>query len=160
MGPPSTNTMASASTSLLSAQHERLILELLPFKDATKFHEWLQSVFVRGAWIEFWQAFLSKAPTSLPEPDKTKIAQSAKDAINSRSQKFMLYHPDKTDWTIEDHHVRFMVTMIQDNMLRNLWSESEWKKKAIDIAKAAYEVLSFLKSTFYMSEQDPPGYSQ
>lgn len=163
MGPPPRTPsapVAGASTSHLSAQHERLILELLPFKEPAKFQEWLQSVFVRGAWIEFWQDFLSKAPASLGEPDKAKMAQSAKDAINSRSQKFMLYHPDKTDWTYEDHHVRFMVTLIQDNMLRSLWSESEWKKKAIEIAKAVYEVLCFLKATTYMAEQGPPSYSQ
>ncbi|UNI13683.1 hypothetical protein JDV02_000405 [Purpureocillium takamizusanense] len=154
------------STSFLSAQHERLILELLPFKDSAKFQEWLNSDWVRGSWLEFHADFLGKTartgPSSAaaPEPDKGRAAQAAKDAINSRSQKYLVYHPNKTGWTAEDHHVRFIVTVIQDNMLRSLWSESEWKKKAIDIAKAVFEVLCFLKATFYVVDQHPPSYSQ
>jgi hypothetical protein len=42
-------------------------------------------------------------------------------------------------------------------MLRSLWSESEWKKKAIDIAKAVFEVLCFLKASFYVIDQHPLG---
>ncbi|KAL3965178.1 hypothetical protein ACCO45_002182 [Purpureocillium lilacinum] len=167
---PNNSTMSAGpfaappSTSFLSAQHERLILELLPFKDSAKFQEWLNSDWVRGSWLEFHADFLTKSarpgPSAATEPDKARAAQAAKDAINSRSQKYLVYHPNKTGWTAEDHHVRFIVTVIQDNMLRSLWSESEWKKKAIDIAKAVFEVLCFLKASFYVIDQHPPSYSQ
>lgn len=150
------STMA-ASTSSLSTQHERLILELLPFKDPAKFHDWLQSNYVRGPWTEFCRDFLSRNP-NVPEPDKQKTAQLAKDAINNKVSKYLVYFPQKADWTSEDHHVRFIVTIISDNMLKNLWSDNEWKKKGIDIAKSMYEVLSFLRATYISST--PPEYSR
>nr|XP_036583192.1 uncharacterized protein CTRU02_06785 [Colletotrichum truncatum]KAF6792168.1 hypothetical protein CTRU02_06785 [Colletotrichum truncatum] len=112
----------------VSSQHERLLLELLPFKEASKFHEWLNSPF------------------------------TARDALNSRKPKYLVYHPDKTGWTPEDHYVRFIITLVADNMLQSLWSESEWKKRGLDIAKAAYEVLIFLKATLY-ADPNPPSYS-
>ena len=149
----------STATTLLSTQHERLILELLPFKDSAKFQEWLSSDWVRGSWLAFYRDFLAKTRNAA-DPDKTRTAQTAKDAINSRSQKFLVYHPDKTNWSVEDHHVRFIATVIQDNMLKSLWSESEWKKKALDVAKAVFEVLCFLKSSCYTVDPHPPSYSQ
>jgi len=172
MGPPPAMPSPGAalrnpSSTHISAQHERLILELLPFKDAAKFHEWLQGEFVRGSWIEFCRDHLAQRPgipgpvPGMPEPDKAKTAQAAKDAISSRSKTFLLYHPNKSGWTSDDHHVRFIVTVIQDNMLKNpLWSESDWKKRGIDIAKAVFEVLCFLKASFYMMDQHPPVYTQ
>ncbi len=53
--------------------------------------------------------------------------------------------------------MRFIVALVQDNMLKSLWSESDWKKRGLEIARAAYEVLSFLRSSFYL--QNPPGYT-
>lgn len=95
----------------------------------------------------------------MPEPDKSKLAQLSKDAVNSRNPKYLVYHPDKTGWTSEDHHVRFMATVISDNLLKGLWGESEWKKKSIEIAKAMYEVLSYLRATVPASlDANPPVY--
>ncbi|KAK1713048.1 hypothetical protein BDP67DRAFT_544271 [Colletotrichum lupini] len=144
-----------ASSSRVSLQHERLLLELLPFKDATKFHDWLDSNFVRGPWNEFNADFLSRSSAVL-EPDKTRTAQAAREALNGRKAKFCVYRPDKSAWTAEDHHVRFIVTLVADNMLQNLWYESEWKKKGLDIVKVAYEVLIFLKATMVYADPNPP----
>ena len=143
---------------VLSAQHERLILELLPFKDVSKFKEWLHSGWVQGSWAEFWRDCVVKSQ-SMPEPDKTRTCEAAKSAINSKSQRFLVYHPDKNGWTGEDHHVRFIITLIQDNILKGTWSESDWKKKGVDMCKAAYEVLCFLKASCY-SDAHPPVYTQ
>lgn len=156
MGPPHAASMLRGA-SVISIQHERLILELLPFKDSSKFQEWLHGDFVRGSWLEFYRSYLTQT-TDAAEPDKTQAAQAARDAINSRSQKYLVYHPDKTNWTAEEHHVRFIVTVIQDNMLKALWSESEWKKKGIEITKAVFEVLCYLKSAYLYAEQNPPSY--
>ncbi|KAK5998577.1 hypothetical protein PT974_00958 [Cladobotryum mycophilum] len=166
MGPPPTNPMLMSGSAHLAAQHERLILELLPFKDSPKFQEWLHGALVRGSWAEFHRDYLATktpapgAPQPGPEtePDKSKTAQAAKDAINSRSQKFLVYHPDKTGWAPEDHYVRFIVTVVQDNMLRYLWSESDWKKRAVEITKAVYEVLCYLRATYVFAEPSPPSY--
>ncbi|TQW07439.1 hypothetical protein V2A60_003415 [Cordyceps javanica] len=146
-------------TSPFSQQRERLILELLPFKDAGKFHEWLRSGPVQGSWREFQRDLLARVPADRPDPDKGKMAQATKDAINARSQKFLVYHPDKSGWSPEDHYVRFMTIVILDSLLANLWSESDWKKRNIDICKAVYEVLFFLKAAHYMNQQAPPSYS-
>ncbi|TQN73010.1 hypothetical protein CSHISOI_02499 [Colletotrichum shisoi] len=159
-----------ATTPRVASQHERLLLELLPFKDAVEFHAWLSSSLVRGPWDEFYADYLSRAlagagfsssssSSSVPEPDKTRTAQAARDAINARKPRFLVYHPDKTGWTAEDHHVRFIVTLVADNRLHNLWYESQWKKSGLDIAKAAYEVLVFLKTATVYADPDPPSYS-
>lgn len=166
MGVPSASSSGTVASgagrmpSPFSSQHERLILELLPFKDSVKFHEWLRGGMVRGSWGEFHRDFLTKVPADHSEPDKNKTAQTVKDAVLGRSPKFLAYHPDKTGWTRDDHHVRFIVTVIQDNMLTGLWTESDWKKRTIEISKAVYEVLFFLKASYYAADQNPPGYTQ
>ncbi|KAK4125958.1 hypothetical protein N657DRAFT_642716 [Parathielavia appendiculata] len=157
MGQPQPAQQPLAGAAHLSAQHERLILELLPFKELRQFHEWLSSVYVRGSWNEFVTDFLAHNPRA-PELDKNKTTQKAKDAVNSRSTQFLIYHPDKGAWSAEDHHVRFIVTVIQDNMLKGLWSESDWKKKGLDITKAVYEVLAFLRATTFYPDANPPLY--
>ena len=111
---------------------------------------------MRGSWHEYCRDFFARNPTS-PECDKQKTAQAAKDAISSRNPKYLLYHPEKDGWTPEDHVVRFIVSVVNDNMLKGIWSEGEWRKRSIDIAKAVYEVLSYLRSTDFGS-QAPPGY--
>ena len=94
-----------------------------------------------------------------PELDKTKTAQRAKDVLNSRKPEFLMYHPSKDAWTPEDHHARFIVTVISDNMLKGLWSESDWKKRGLEIAKAVYEVLVFLRATAGTGvDMNPPRY--
>ncbi len=69
-----------------------------------------------------------------------------------------MYHPDKTIWTAEDHHVRFIVAVISDNMLKGTWSDSDWKKKGLEIAKSVYEVLAFLRTTAFGPDSLPPRY--
>ncbi|KAH8900029.1 hypothetical protein GQ53DRAFT_206959 [Thozetella sp. PMI_491] len=153
-------TSTMGSTSSLSTQHERLILELLPLKDTRQFHEWLAGPYVRGSWIEFCRDYLNRSPAA-PEPDKQKVAQAAKDAINNKNAKYMVFHPQKEAWTAEDHTIRFIATVIVDNMIKNLWSDNDWKKKSIDITKAVYEVLSYLRATAVRAEQqslNPPRY--
>ncbi|KAL1841998.1 hypothetical protein VTJ49DRAFT_6241 [Mycothermus thermophilus] len=154
---PMGHPFQAAGPSQLSSQHERLILELLPFKDSRQFHEWLTSIYVRGAWDEFVRDFLSRNPLA-PEPDKARTAQKAKEAISSRKPQYLMYHPDKTGWTAEDHHIRFIVMVVLDNMLKELWSESEWKKRGIEIAKATYEVMAFLRATAFSPDANPPRY--
>ncbi|TWU71186.1 hypothetical protein ED733_001555 [Metarhizium rileyi] len=166
MGSPSpsrTTVSNPPSLPMLNAQHERLILELLPFKDAAKFKEWLNGELVQGSWAEFWRDLVTKARASCPEPDKSRTAEAAKNAINGRSVKFLVYHPDKTNWTVEDHHVRFIVTVIQDNMLKSMWSDSDWKKRAVEVCKAVFEVLCYLKASRYAVDAEaggPPSYSR
>ncbi|EPE02330.1 hypothetical protein F503_06530 [Ophiostoma piceae UAMH 11346] len=152
----------------LSAQHERLMLELLPFKDAAQFREWLG--FLEGDWDEYcrdylepqYHAALYDGATGLPleipgsapddpEPDKTTTASRAKDAINSQSVQFLAYHPlaqDKQNWTPEDHAVRFLVTAIADSLLRKVWQERDWRKRPVEIARAVYEVLSYKREGY------------
>lgn len=93
-----------------------------------------------------------------PEVDKTKTAQKAKDAINSRNLQYLMYHPDKSAWSAEDHHVRFIVTVVSDNMLKGTWSDGDWKKRSLEIAKAVYEVLAFLRATSFGPDALPPRY--
>jgi hypothetical protein len=102
--------------------------------------------------------FLSHNPLA-PEVDKTKVAQMAKDALNARAAHYMVYHPDKSAWSSEEHHVRFIVAVISDNMLgKGLWSEGDWKKRSLEIAKAVYEVLAFLRATAFSPNVDLPRY--
>ena len=157
----------------LSAQHERLMLELLPFKDAAQFREWLG--FLEGDWNEYcrdylepqYRAALYDGTTGLPlampdsapndpEPDKTTTANRAKDAINNQSVQFLVYHPlpqDKQAWTPEDHAVRFLVTAIADSLLRKVWQERDWRKRPAEIARAVYEVLSYKRAGYAEYQQ-------
>lgn len=159
----------------LSSQYERLILDLLPFKDIRQFYEWvlpfvgsmtgrpdlttvyrwLNGVYVRGSWNEFVRDFSSYSEA--PEPDKTKTTQRARDALNSRDPRYLMYHPIKEGWSVEDHYIRFIVVVISDNQLKGLWSESDWKKRGLEITKAVYEVLSFLRSVAVVPV-NPPSY--
>jgi hypothetical protein len=157
--------MGGLSTSRLAVQHERLILELLPFKDASQFQDWLQSSYVRGSWSEFTRDYLSHAVIdtnvdgTAGEPDKEATAKEAKQALDGRSARFMVFHPDKEGWTAQDHTVRFIVTVVSDSMLNKVWSSHDWKKKDMQICKAVYEVLSFLRSTLNEEHQLPPSYN-
>jgi hypothetical protein len=94
----------------------------------------------------------------LPEPDKAKVSTAAKDAINKKTAKYMVYHPEKDVWTPEDHAIRFIVTIVSDNMLNGLWSDSDWKKRNVEITKAVYEVMSYLRASEFGSQGPPPGY--
>jgi hypothetical protein len=91
-----------------------------------------------------------------PEPDKEATAKAVKEAFKGRKSKFLSYHPEKDSWNAEDHHVRFIVVVISDSVLNGLWSESDSKKRTMEIAKAVYEVLSFLRATSFGAE--PPRY--
>ncbi|KAM7203491.1 hypothetical protein V8F33_002111 [Rhypophila sp. PSN 637] len=142
-----------------SSQHERLLLELLPFKETAAFREWLSSAYVQGSWNEMQQDYLARNQMA-PEPDKDHIVRVAKEAINSRDPKYLVYHPDKTDWTSEDHHVRFIATLILDNKLKGLWSDGDWRSKSTDVTKAAFEVLSFLRAASLKADAGPPGYDE
>ena len=96
---------------------------------------------------------------------KLNSARQNKDGINvQRCQqlavaKFSRVPSYKTAWTIEGpDDMWFIVTVVQNNMLKSLWSEWEWKKKGIDNVKAAFKVLYFLKSSYYIMGYHPPGY--
>lgn len=158
---PSPNPIRPTNT-LLAAQHERLILELLPFKDSQTFHEWLQSDQVRGSFHEFTRDLLQKDRASpqqhFPDPDKEQTAKAAKEALEGKSPKYLLYHPDKSGWTPEEHHVRFIVTVAQDSALMKTWSLK--KEGPFAVAKSVYEVLCYLKASLVVADPNPPGYTQ
>ncbi|EFQ30938.1 hypothetical protein CGRA01v4_08642 [Colletotrichum graminicola] len=157
--PPSPSAPRTAS------QYERLLMELLPFGDTATFRDWLDGPFVRGSWDEFCADYLSLAllragsPGAVPEPDKARTARAAREALDTRKPKFLVYHPDKTGWAVEDHYVRFIVTLIADNGLRNMWYDPEWKRNGLDITKAAHEVLVLLKAAMVYPDPNPPSYS-
>ncbi|KAK4034568.1 hypothetical protein C8A01DRAFT_18651 [Parachaetomium inaequale] len=154
MGQPS-----QAGAAQLSSQHERLLVELLPVKDASQFHEWLNGEYVRGSWDEFLRDFLLANPGG-PDPDKASTAQKARDALNSRGAMCMMHNPFKQSWSAEDHHVRFIAAVVSDNMVGGLRFEKDWKKSSLAIAGAVFEVLVYLKATAVPGAPDanPPRY--
>jgi hypothetical protein len=78
----------ASSSSAIATQHERLILELLPLRDAQHFRQWICGPFVRGSWDEFCRDFLIRFPGA-PEPDKAKTTEAARNALNSKSTKYL-----------------------------------------------------------------------
>ncbi|KAH8836719.1 hypothetical protein MCOR27_001437 [Pyricularia oryzae] len=153
MGSPSATPASSSSSSQtpsaqnmpprMARQHERLVMELLPFGTVEQFHLWLESAPVLGSWLEFRA---NCRHVDLDEVDKTRAAQMTRDALNSKSARYLVYHPDKEGWTVEDHIVRFMATIMKDALLQGVWDEGELENKTLDIAKAVYEVLCFFKA--------------
>lgn len=157
---PETTPLLMPGRSQLTIQHERLILELLPFANANEFKEWLQSVYVLGAWREFCRDFPPGKATAR-EPDKTMTAQLALNAIKyHKDAKFLLHHPDKSGWSKMDHYVRFIVIVIQDNLLRGMWSKDELGGGNLGVPKAMYEVLVYLRATQVARDMKPPRYSE
>ncbi|KAG6133236.1 hypothetical protein E4U28_006258 [Claviceps purpurea] len=137
----------------LSVQNGRLVSELFPFKKLDKLKEWLKVDCMQGAWAEFMRDCVTKSPSeSVADPDKCMIASAATSAIQYRNTKYLVYHPGKTAWTVNDHHVRFIVIVVRDNLLRDLWSEGDWRQKALEICKAVYELLCYLKAEFFTVE--------
>lgn len=137
---------SASGTVRLASQHERLILELLPFQDIRQFQDWLNGVYVRGSWSEFLRDFHHTHPLA-PEPDKASTVHKAREALSSRSAQYLMHNPDKGAWAAEDHHVRFIVAVVSDNMFDGLWSDKDWKKNGPAICGAVFEVLVFLKAT-------------
>ncbi|OIW32198.1 hypothetical protein CONLIGDRAFT_565759, partial [Coniochaeta ligniaria NRRL 30616] len=129
------------------AQHQRLLIELLPFKDSKQFHEWLDGPYVSGAWNEFRNEFLEgPCPVQLEDPDKTKICQAVKTVLLSRDPKYRVYRPDKTGWTAQDHAIRFIVSVVWDNFFGGLWSVQDFNKQPGHYLNVVYEILSFLRA--------------
>ncbi|KAI6359291.1 hypothetical protein MCOR25_007127 [Pyricularia grisea] len=124
-------------------RHQRLVMELLPFETEGEFQSWLESAPLMGLWLEFRANCYH---LDLDEVDKTRATQMARDALNSGSATYLVYHPDKQGWTLEDHMVRFMVTVMRDAVLQGVWAEAELRSKTLDIAEAVFEVLGFLKA--------------
>lgn len=140
--------MLSPAT-MISAQHERLLMDLFPFKDGKdrqdNFRQWL--AFIDAHFQEYCQDYFGLHPGSIEvEPDKLRTAQTAQTAINVRTLKFLEYHPDKAGWSGEDHAVRFIVTAVSDSLLRQTWGMGEWRSKGLDLAKAVYEVLCYKRA--------------
>ncbi|KAG6051425.1 hypothetical protein E4U17_006187 [Claviceps sp. LM77 group G4] len=137
----------------LMVQNLRLVSELFPFKEPDKLEEWLKLDCMQGAWAEFMRDCVTKPPSeSDADLDKGTIAGAAKTAIESRSIRYLVYHPDKTAWTVEDHHVRFIMIVVRDNLLRALWSEKDWQQRPLGICKAVYELLCYLKTACFIDE--------
>ncbi|KAG6244590.1 hypothetical protein E4U23_006120 [Claviceps purpurea] len=137
----------------LSVQNGRLVSELFPFKKLDKLKEWLKVDCMQGAWAEFMRDCVTKSPNeSVADPDKVKITDAARTAIElSGNIKYLMYHPDKTAWTVDDHHVRFIVVVVRDNLVRQLWSQGgssqgSWWQEKLEICKAVYELLCYLKA--------------
>ncbi|KAK2609375.1 hypothetical protein QQS21_002156 [Conoideocrella luteorostrata] len=146
----------------LSAQHERLFLETLPFEDAASFGTWLKSRCVQGSWAEFWHDCLTKNP-DVPEPDKQTTVLIAYDTVQGNNIKFHEYNPDKTNWTVEDHYVRFIYTVTHDSRLDSfctyVWPGMAWKKRGSRVCAEIFEVLCFMKARCRMVDH-PPSYSE
>lgn len=157
-------TMGNPPSASFIPQHERLVLELLPLKNPPAFREWINGPLVQGSWHEFLRDFLSRNPTA-PEAEKDRVAEQAKEAISSKLVKYLAYHPVKTDWTAEDHHTRFIVTVVGDNLLKGgIWAGMDWNSaggaKRLLTTKAAYEVLSYLRTMAAVSQEgNPPSYN-
>ena len=167
---------SGAFSSRASNQHQRLLLELLPFQDRAAFEAWIGSDAVAGAWREFAHDYHPSAEDidDGPEQNKAGIAQAACRALQIHDPRYMLHHPRKEGWAPEDHYIRFIVAVICDSMLHGVWSESEGRSRGLEIAKSVFEVLSYLRVTNWdtgdcrtlaMPEastprQDPPSYDE
>ncbi|GAO15635.1 hypothetical protein UVI_02050660 [Ustilaginoidea virens] len=117
------------------------------------FKEWLRYI-LQGSWMEFRRDCLAKAGGVVADPDKRSTAEKAMDCVDNVGPDFGLYHPDKKNWTVQDHHVRFIMTVVLDGLLSNLWSSKDWDARGLEISKAVYEVLCFLKASYDTVEEE------
>ena len=56
-------------------------------------------------------------------------------------------HPDKRDWSAEDHHARFVVAVVKDSLLEEIWTDDERNNARENIIQGIFEVLIYLKAT-------------
>jgi hypothetical protein len=136
-----------------SAQLQRLLIEMLPFRDAQQFHEWLAGPYVSGAWDEFRKEYLNgTGPEPPEEPDKAATCQVVRTVLHSSDPKYRLMRPDKTGWTAQDHTVRFMVSVVWDNFFSGLWSVRDYRVRPDHYVNVVYEVLGFLRAWWWLEE--------
>jgi hypothetical protein len=110
-------------------------------------------------WKEFVVDFLADNPLA-PMPSKSKTAVKARDVLEWEycplmpedqmrhpQPQYLLYHPDKASWSVEDHCIRFIVTVVRDNMLNRLWIGDDLQIRGLEIAKAVFDILVFLRTS-------------
>ena len=134
-------------TKALNAQHLRLLIKLIPsIKNAVQFDTWIRRAPVLTAWSEFKTAL----PGPQPDPDFGVILRKVFEALNSKTlphARICLMHPDKRDWSAEDHHARFVVAVVKDSLLEEIWTDDEWNNARENIIQGIFEVLIYLKAT-------------
>ncbi|MBE3042338.1 hypothetical protein IMZ48_07105 [Candidatus Bathyarchaeota archaeon] len=149
------STMGNPSFAF-SAQHSRLLLHLLPFlKDSAQFVAWVGRAPVSAAWHEFVAAL----PDPNPDPSLDVVTPKVQVALMGTklpATRFRMLHPDKRDWSAEDHHVRFIVAVISDCLSEELWERKDWSSNPREIVRAVYEVLVYLKTVEGIELGDVP----
>lgn len=144
------------AASILKSQHLRLLLDHLPFiNDGVQFDSWLRRAPVSVAWAEFTAAI----PRPSPNPDFSTVSPKARAALSVGASppaaSFRMLHPDKSNWSAEDHHVRFIVGVINDSVLEKPNERKGWVEKPHGMVRAVYEVLVYLKATAGVEEEHP-----
>lgn len=131
---------------ILSAQHLRLLIHLLPsISSPSEFEAWLQRSPVLSAWAEFNAAL----PSLRADPDLTIVTRMVRAAIDEETlphTRFRLLHPDKRDWSPTNHHIRFIVAVINDSLMERHLDRLEWKNHPARTVRAVYEVLVYMKA--------------
>ncbi|KAJ2895891.1 hypothetical protein MKZ38_006047 [Zalerion maritima] len=150
--------LLASSTTHPATTHERLLMQLLPFADVERFREWLRSDYVMGAWVELVRDYLGAHAGTDSEPEKKATVEKAERELRSDNRKYLIYHPNKEGWKPQDHYVRFIVTVVADNERKGHWELLY--NQGISPAGVVYEILSFLRATYYpsFSQQYPPSY--
>ncbi|KAG6035229.1 hypothetical protein E4U40_002717 [Claviceps sp. LM458 group G5] len=155
------NTQSASSASQpmgnASEQHERLFAETSPSEDPEKPMESTNIddyIYAMDSLEEYRCDCVIETPSvSMSEPDKDRVVEAARNAINSCDSPYLVFHPNKTGWKIHDHCVRFVVTVIRDQMLRGLWLRV-WLRNRLELCNVVYELLVNLTSTpFYIHRQ-------
>ena len=106
----------------------------------------------------------SAEPPSLPPGPSSRLLSRARspirtfgvilrkvfEALNSKAlphARLCLMHPDTHDWSAEDHHACFVVAVVKDSLLEELWTDDGWNNAREKIIQGIFEVLIYLKAT-------------
>ncbi|KAG6136253.1 hypothetical protein E4U47_003393 [Claviceps purpurea] len=158
MSRPINTQSASPASQLMdnaSEQHEQLFAETSPSDDpdkSTKSTNIDHYIDAMNSLEEFRCNCVIESPSVLmSESDKDRVVEAARKAINSCDSPYLVFQPNKTGWKVHDHCVRFVVTVIRDQMLRGLlWRV--WSRRWLEICNVMFELLVELTSTsFYIS---------
>ena len=99
--------------------------------------------------LSVWAGFTAAIPGLQPDPDLGVVTSMVRAALEEDTlphARFRMLHPDKRDWSAADHHVLFLVAVISDSLLEELWDKREWKNHLVRIVQAVYEVLVYMKT--------------
>ena len=99
-----------------------------------------------------------------PSPKRSSaqfLIQAAMAGLDRKSEKYLKHHVDKSNWTMDDHDIRFIVRLVYEGRCSGRWWENLPDKSLTgDLCTTAYRLLCWLRFTHKVSTASSPSNQQ